>query len=567
MVSEILSKKMKHAVVSLVATIMAMGTLISFAPSADVYAAGNNASKQPGCYYFLGDNALRGLGFTDGAAFRKEVVNTIMNKKISGKWRLYDKGRGHTNAFVYGSGCIDFVMRTYYSAAKAKGGAKFGTSAQIAAAKKALKMFEDGGTTYKGCSYFMSDKELRSVCGVSDGKWQTIKLGGGSNESTLAQALKRLGAERGDIIMLSDFTVTSTSYTCRVTYTIETTEEVLPDIEPDEDTPAVPIDDDSEENDEESGNNEEDGDVEGGVSDEIPDFDDSDEPDDDTEGNDDVGDDPVAPDDDDVDETEEDEPEVNPEPIYITHSRKETHYFYGYGTAKKAKAAAQTYINKLKAQEGVKVKSISYTTYKVNKGTKGAHPWKHTAIFRGTYTSDNKPQVWMANYSYKKHWGTEAYNHNLTNYGSGNKAYNHVLIFKASGTTYKPTYHAGSGKLIAKQEYDDLVAAYGEQYVQEHITFTAKADVTVEVIDSLGADGKCNYGTGDDTKHTVTAGNQIWSGDLTDATRKTVTIDGVQYYEFTLSITKVRLALPDTDVDKSIKVTVTETTDFDALKH
>ena len=557
MVSETLGKKMKHAVVSLVATIMAMGTLISFAPSADVYAASHSATNQPGCYYFLSKNALTGLGFHgDGDEFRKGVVNTIVNGKIGTKKVL--------GGFVYGSGCIDFVMRVYYKTCKSKGGAKFGTSSQISAAKKALKMFENGGTTYKGCSYFMSDKELRSICGVSNGAWKTVKLGSGANESTLSQALKRLGAERGDIIMLSDFTLKSASYTCRVDYKLYIEEEVVLDpidVEPEENPDDI---DDSEgdANEDESDENVPDGPVDGGVEEDIPDgaFDEEDSGDEE-EGNEDIGDEPINDDTEDV--PEETEGEDEPEPTIITYTISASEYFSGYKTAKKAKDAAKAYVSKLKGKNGVVKVTASYTTYKTDKGTKGAHPWKHTAIYKGTGRN-----VWMANYSYKKQWGTKAYSSTLTNYGSGSKGYNHVLIFKAAaGDVYKPTYHAGGGKLIAKQEYDDLVAAYGEQYVQEHITFTASADVTVEVIESLGPNGKCDLGNGDDVKHTVTAGNSIWTGNLTDATRKTVTIDGVQYYEFTLSVTKVRLALPDTDLDKSIKVTVTETTDFDALKH
>ena len=122
------------------------------------------------------------------------------------------------------------------------------------------------------------------------------------------------------------------------------------------------------------------------------------------------------------------------------------------------------------------------------------------------------------------------------------------------------TYHAAAGKRILTSELNDLIAAYGQSYVYNNMTFEARVNQDCIIVTSAGADGVYGLGAGadgvygpqyyyaadgttrvgpdgrantsddndtytddvnDDSYYSVGAGTAIWSGNLSGMTPHT----------------------------------------------
>ena len=233
----------------------------------------------------------------------------------------------------------------------------------------------------------------------------------------------------------------------------------------------------------------------------------------------------------------------------------------GYATREEA----TTFYNNWKARNSrdprftVTSHTIRHVTEDVDNPT-----YAHIAILSGEGTN-----AWQASFSYSTNSGTSASLRALGNQGVGTKGYANVYILRVFGSAApKPTYHTTGGKVIMVSEWNDLCAAYGEQYVRENISFTVTVNQTVEIITDLGPDGVANSTEPrDDTYYTVGAGETIWSGNLVGITPTTIDIGGVQYYQFTLPDmpTDGQFALPPDSADTEITITITETGAFNAL--
>lgn len=181
-------KGAKYCAISALTAIVAFSAMIALVPPKQA-----NASELGyGAYEFISMDALYAWGYSSGEDFRSSLIEHITTgNRLNGR-RYYN-------------GCIDFVLQNYMEVLTYRGLRVDATDQQKAAAQKVVAAMTVDGARYSGCSSFMRDPELVSICGESNGNsWDYIEING-----NLDSILSNLEAERGDIIMLAKGSLTA----------------------------------------------------------------------------------------------------------------------------------------------------------------------------------------------------------------------------------------------------------------------------------------------------------------------------------------------------------------------